>query len=230
MMRTRATRYRHCGFTLLELLAAAVITAVLLTAVFGALRGTLQLRNREDEALSLDAARQHCLEVLAADLSAALLPGGRLAGSFLGAHDEENGNARDTLEFATAAGPVRHGESGADALRVGYELVESDNGMTGALVRSVYSNLLAYEEEDPQERVLLANVYALEFTYFHDGEWLDSWDSSTNDNGLPEAVQVRIEPRSADGAVAYAPLQIIVPVLVRPESAATASEAGGSVL
>jgi hypothetical protein len=90
----------------------------------------------------------------------------------------------------------------------------------------VTRNLLASVAETPQEQVLLTDVTSFRVTYYDGQEWRDSWDSTVEESILPEAVQIRIElARAADG-YPRPPVELLVPVAVKPWPTPAATGSG----
>jgi len=186
------------GFTLIELLLAAAIFAMLAAALYSVFHGALRLRETAEDAFSRGRPQRYVSAVIARDLRNMLAPAGVLAGDMLGENYEEGGSSFDTIEFFTSTGVVSDNAPWGDMQRVSYYLEEpeEDEGEAGYdLVRFVTRNLLPSteeEEEDGEERVL-HRVASLDITYFDGESWLDSWDSTAQDNALPEAIGLRLD-------------------------------------
>ena len=202
-------------FTLLELLAALAISAVLLSALLGALRAVLTIRERADEAVTADVPASSALNRIGTDLRNIVAPGSTLSGAFVGNKIETPGGRQDTLEFATAANSPRDGVFGADIVRVGYEVsAEASATAENVLLRSLHRNLLAQVADPAEESILLRGVQTLSFAYYNGEVWVDSWDSSLADNQLPKAVEVTLAlaSRRQDGEPEF--LACVIPVFV----------------
>jgi len=215
------------SFTLLELLATALLTAILLTSIVGVWRGVHTIRERCDKSLTDDARIQHCLNQLSNDLRHMAPPNDELGVGVTGEMDESDGVRRDTLEFVTTTNPPRTKEFGSDAIRVVYELAQGEDGdESWTLVRSVSANLLALEEEDPEDTALLSPISSLELSYYDGESWVDTWDSTLQDGNSPTAVKVRIElAGEAEDEAVLAP-ELVVAVLARPMADDQPSEQG----
>ena len=217
-------RHRQKRFTLIELLvaalAAAVLMAALLTSLSGAWRLQEQSQRREEETVPRDLAR----ELLTADLLAAVPPAGVLAGPLTATAADEGDWRHDDVEWVTAVGARNPDDAGGDLVQVHYYLVEADTEGLWRLVRTERRNLLVVEEDDPPEVTVLDRVISFKATWYDGTDWADSWDSSTEDNQLPEAAHIRIDFAAADGKQAEPPpLEVVVPFLMR-----TASAEGGT--
>lgn len=211
-------------FTLIELLvaamAAAVLMAALLTSLTGAWRLQEQSQRREDATIPRDLARQ----LLTNDLLAAVPPAGVLAEPLIASRDEDGDWRHDDVQWVTAVGGRNPDDAGGDLVQVHYYLTESDTEGLWRLVRTERRNLLVVEEDEPAEVTILAGVLSFQATWYDGTSWVDSWDSTVEDNQLPEAAHIRIDFAGADGRQAEPPpLEVLVPFLVR----STASAQGG---
>ncbi|MBT3379958.1 MAG: hypothetical protein HN742_03005 [Lentisphaerae bacterium] len=205
------------NFTLLEILSTTLLTAVLLTSILGVWRGVHTIRERCDTAMTDDARIQHCMNQISADIRHMTPTDEDIGSVIIGEMDETEGVRRDTLEFVTTTNSPNVNAFGSDVVSVTYGLSQTeDDDATWALVRSVSDNLLALEEEDPEETVLLSPISSLTLSYYDGQEWLDTWDSSLQDGNSPTAVKVRIElVGESEGEAVLAP-ELLVAVLARP--------------
>jgi type II secretion system protein J len=67
-----------------------------------------------------------------------------------------------------------------------------------SLVRAVTRNLLAPVLEQPEEEILVRNVKSFTLRYFDGTAWQDSWDSTTLGDILPTAVEMTLETNIDD--------------------------------
>jgi len=229
MKTTRTTWRRRGGFTLLEVLAATAMFAAIVGAVYSVLHGALRLRDGAHETLEQDVLRDAAAAILRDDLASIVAPSGLLAGSMTGIKENSGTARRDRLELHTASGRITDAEPWGDIQKVAYELVESqDAGSGGALtrpcdlVRSATRNLLPSTTEEPPVRTLVRNVESLQFAYYDGEDWVEAWDSTTQETVLPEAVrvQIRFVVDEAEKRPAL-PMDLVVPIVVRPGDEAT---------
>ena len=194
------------GFTLLELLTAAAISAVLLGSLYMVLHGALKLRERTFDEVESGLPRLSMNLVIRRDLINMAAPVGLLAGPVIGDTEEAQGFRRDHLEFYTTSGITSEKAPWGDIQKVEYFLEEPEDGEPDKeglnLVRAVTRNLLASTVEEPEETVLARGVESLEITYFDGTVWQDSWDSTGMDNAAPKAVKIRADfiPETEDEA------------------------------
>jgi prepilin-type N-terminal cleavage/methylation domain-containing protein len=217
MTTMRATIARSCrrrGFTLLEVLVAALCMAVLLAALSIPVSGGLRERERAEED-AVEAFRlRRVMDRVVNDLDGLLPPGTALTGQFVGTRNDTRDGRRDSLVFATCAGSQRAGaERAGGCVRVAYEVTESDDGTGYDWTRTETLNPLSDDEDATVESVLLRNVQSLELDYYDGTTWQESWDSSSN-SGLPLAIQVifALAPENEDDAPVMH--RLLMPVLI----------------
>ena len=224
------------GFTLLEILSATMISAILLGALYAVYNGALKLRQKNYGSMEAGLPRAYAAEIMDRDFRNMLPPVGILAGAIIGETSEQNNTRYDRAEFFASTGAVTDKEPWGDIQKVEYYLADSEEGDTEGdekngkpskdLVRAVTRNLLASTTEGPIETRLLKGVRSLTIAYYDGAVWQDSWDSTTLDNALPKAVNISIEfaPES-EKEETEAPLELLI------ESAASAvsSQSGTNV-
>ncbi|MCX7014869.1 MAG: prepilin-type N-terminal cleavage/methylation domain-containing protein [Candidatus Sumerlaeota bacterium] len=232
--RVQPSRFRAAGFTLLEVLSAMAIFAVILAALYSTFHTVMRVREQTYQRIEADAPNRYIEEVIRRDLACAVIPNGILAGSFLGTTQSQGDSRSDELEFYTASATLLEDENlpYGDIQKIDYSLQEPDVQTTSQgwdLIRSVTRNLLPLTEDEPEEQCLAHGVRSLGFQYYASQAWNDSWDSTAQDNAAPEAVLARVDfqPRSSDGQTPE-PLEFIVPIDVRSSSSASSSGTGGS--
>jgi len=185
------------AFTLLEMLAATAMVALLAGSLYASLHIAFKARRSALSAVETVRKRHLALALLKADLQAAVVPGGLLAGDFVGLRGGAPDTGSDELSFyavATDAGP-RTGVG--DIKKVEYTCVPSDDRRSMVLIRRLTANLLAPATPAPREEVVCREVQAFTCRYYDGSAWQDAWDSTAQDNVLPTAVEVTLE--LADG-------------------------------
>ncbi|MGO8836019.1 MAG: type II secretion system protein GspJ [Limisphaerales bacterium] len=206
------------GFTLIEMILAVGIAAIVLVAINAVLFSALHLREvtqaAVDEATPVDLA----LTILRRDLQCSVPPepNGILTGDFKAGNVASLGTSLPvSAEMFTATGALHANEPWGDIQRVTYELKNAaDRNATGMdLVRSITRNLLSTATPDIEDQTLLSGVASLRFSCFDGSQWLDTWDTtdtSTSDTNLPVAVRVQIQ--MAGNNKNALPIEILVPI------------------
>lgn len=241
------------GFTLLEVLLATAIFAVVIVAINTVFFAALHLRRAADRAVEESRPLQHALSLMRKDLQNAVNPGGVLAGHFraegpasgltelsrASANSTTSGSAtgpnaassliQGGLDFFTTTGIISDHTPGADIQEVNYQLrePEDEKAFGRDLVRSVTRTLLAYSSPAVEEQKLLGNLEEMEFEFFDGLNWVETWDTTLEDTSmLPMAVRVRLH-LALDPARATGrlePVEMVVLLNSRLASSASTNE------
>ena len=186
MNRRRATSRK--AFTLLEVLVAMTMAAVLAGSLYATLSAAFRARKAAQAEVADFRRAEFAAEFVCAELREAVVPNGILAGTFYG---EDNDNS-DTVEFYRVASVNDQDIGQGDIMMVNLECEPSPTGAGMDLVRRVRRNLLAPTFYDMPGQVLCRGVTSFNLQYYDGTELLNSWDSSTMDNSLPIAITVDI--------------------------------------
>jgi type II secretion system protein J len=223
------------AFTLIEVLLAVAVFAIVLGAINSVFFGALRLRNKTTEALEAAVPLQQALSTIQRDLEGMMVPGGRFAGSFSTSMEGTSNTVafdgeRITPDIFTTSGSVSDSARWADAQKVAYFLALPTNSARASLsdgqdlVRLVTANLLPVNVEEPEVQWLMSGVQNMALQYFDGIVWSETW-TYTN---LPSAIRVQIT-LAADyqgSAKVSAPIELIVPVVVQASTNST--ETGGA--
>jgi type II secretion system protein J len=222
MKLARSTIRLTPAFTLIELILAIGVAAIVLVAINAVFFASLHLREATTaavaEAFPVDAA----LATLRRDLLCVVPPGSNsvLVGDFkagdvtsIGVVDPMN------LEIYTATGALNSdpAQPWGDVQRVTYGLKSPvpASGSGKDLIRTVTRNLLSEITPEIEEQWMLSNVQSLQFQCFDGLQWNDQWDTSststTLNTNLPLAVRVRIE-MAAGNNQQLSPIEMVVPI------------------
>lgn len=222
------------AFTLIEVILALGIFAIVMVAINTAFFAALRLRQRSTEALEQALPVEHALDILRRDLINAVPPGGVLAGDFRsGTGGASGGGSGKTtsnnssssrglgtaqyggLDFFTTTGNLSDDLPWGDIQEVNYQLQDPPDRQHSYgrdLVRTVTRNLLATSTQAADTQRLLGNVENLDFFYFDGAQWQDSWDTSAANTNLPQAVRVslRLASNSGPSPASSQPLEMLV--------------------
>lgn len=219
--------HARAAFTLLELLAAMFLAALVMAATLGVLAGAWRLQERAQEREQEDLPRQLAIQRLTGDLRAAVSPLGLLGGTFTAQAASQGDLRRDDVQWVAALGAPANGALGGDLAQVHYYLGSGSVAGEYQLLRTEQRNLLAVsvDSDTLPETVLFDHVVSF-FTSWYDGsDWLDSWDSSLQENAIPEAGRVRLE-FAANRGVTPVPVDLQVAFVARQWPSTSSS--GGS--
>ena len=222
------------AFTLIEMLLAVAICAIVLVAINGVFATAVRLRDRTSEAVEDVVPVNRALDMLARDLKGAVGPGGVLAGDFkcgaqaMGATMGLSGEAGNGgLDFFTSTGVISDKTPWGDIQEVFYEL-KAPSGRSQAgmeLVRCVNRNLLGTTTATPEIQSLAGNVQTLQCDCYDGTQWRDTWDTSAGDTNLPVAVRIRLQltPGQGQASANQQPVELLVPLTTQTLTNLTAA-------
>jgi type II secretion system protein J len=211
------------AFTLVEVLLALAICAIVLVAINAVFATAVRLRDKTTGRISEALPLNQALDILRRDLKSTVGPGGFLAGDFkcdsqgmgvsMGLSGESGAGG---LDFFTSSAVIGPNAPWGDLQEVYYELKPpADRQQAGMeLVRNVNRNLLATSGQTADTQVLLSGVQTAEFECFDGSQWRNNWDTSLGDTNLPNAVRVTIQlvAKPGEDSAAFKPLEMIVPL------------------
>ena len=198
---------RWCGFTLIEIMIAMFILAVVISLVFGSLDGVLGSADHVNAQSDLLEMGQSGMDRITADLNALhIMNYPRYIPP--GIDDEENealyrieggavsmgGLSFAKLRFASLAHlPLNHDAREGIAEIVYYMLESEDDGYTLRRKDTLYP--YPEFEEDENDPIVCEQVQAFEVVYFdHEGREVEDWDSQSDDveYATPVAIGIKL--------------------------------------
>ena len=214
-------KYRS-AFTLLELLIAVSIFAIVLAAINTVFYSALRLRNKTAAALDEALPLQQALLAMKRDLAGLVPPGGMVSGT-LQTTVQTSLDGQVSPDFYTATGTLDDLVPWGDVQKISYLLRASNNGGFGKeLIRATTRNLLAIIQEPPEEQSLLNGVENLTFSFYDGTQWQTTWDSAAQTN-LPTAIKVEIQ-LARTNALPEAPIALVVPIHVHSRTNSTGGQ------
>ena len=195
----------HGGFTLLEILVAIFIFAIVITTVFGSFRAVFFSADAVGSDVAVFQNARTCLDRMARDLGAIYItdyPRYRKPEfndppdiyRVVGDTTDVAGKNFSRLRFASLAHLALHGDSRRGVCRVVYYVHQ---GRDDSLVLRRADHLYPFPEfeENDDDPILCNNLLGLEFSYGDaDEEATGAWDSESADNdyATPHTVTVRL--------------------------------------
>lgn len=233
------------AFTLIEVLLAVSIFAIVLVAIHSVFYGALRLRNKTTEALEQALPLQHTLTIIKRDLANIVLPGGTLFGELQTAQTiNSSTNSLSLLSpvqdavpgqsspaFFTATGILQDSFPWGEVERVSYFLAPPTNNTPGKdLIRSVTRNLLPVLQEEVENQWLMSGLDSMLF-YFYDGiQWREDWDSTVEVGKLPRGIKVELQlAQDETERVRRAPIELVIPVMLQAGTNSAAQSSGGAL-
>ncbi len=208
------------GFTLIELIVAMGMVAILSISLYASLRVAFNAKNGAEAAVEPARTAALTMEFLRQDFQNAM-PVGDLSQSFEGTdgQDDRGRDGDDVNFYSTADGP-QHIAGNGEIKNIELAIVTPQGTTDHVLVRRVIRNLLSQVQVNPDEEVLCRGVGGFNVRYYDGSEWLDTWDSTAEDNTLPVAVEVTL---TLDRPVGSGDLQPRRFVRIFPLSCSTAA-------
>lgn len=182
------------GFTLIEVLAATTMVAVLAASLYASLRIAFKARDSAEQAMDNVRAESMIVELIKADIQSAVIPTGQMADEFTGTSGRTLGGALgDSLVFYTTACDVDPVAGIGDVTKVEYSCEQVPGSEAMVLNRYVTTNLLSTMPQEPKAQIISRKVRSFTLRYFDGSDWQESWDSTQLENTLPRAVELTIE-------------------------------------
>ena len=203
----------HRGFTLIEVLAASAITAVLIGSLYASLHIAFAARDTAINSIATARRLNTTIELIKADLESAVVPNpawvnaplNTLAGPFQGqSSDNELSSAigNDVLAFYSTVSDAQAADGVGEIKLIEYRIEPDADSKESCLVRHVTGNLLSPDVPATTAEVLCRRVKTFTLQYYDPSNtqqpWQTSWDSTAGNsagtmNTLPQAVWITLE-------------------------------------
>lgn len=206
------------AFTLIEVMLAIGITAIVLVSVSSVLFTALHLRDSTADMVDAATPVDSAVTFLRRDLQNCVTPTNGTSKILSGGFRAGEGTVSDVsgpvaVEMYTTTGALSEKEPWAEIQRVTYELKTPAFASAGKdLYRSVTRNLLASGTPEVTDQLMLNNVADLKFSCYDGAIWQPMWDTTSAtavNTNLPLAVKVDIQMA---GDPNLAPVEIVVPL------------------
>jgi type II secretion system protein J len=206
------------GFTLVEMILAIGVAAIVLVTVCTMFFAGLRLRESTQQLVDDATPVDQALTTMERDLRCVTIPTNGtskvLSGGFRVGDIVSSGNGTPVaIELYTATGELSDKKPWGDIQRVTYELRDpTDRNARGKdLIRSVTRDLLSSATPQAEDQWMMGGVQSITFSCYDGAQWLPTWDTtgitSANTN-LPAAVKVDIQPVGNQ----MSPFEIVVPI------------------
>lgn len=192
------------GFTLLEVLLALALLAVIGTTLYSTYFTVF--RGRETTVAGMDERRalRSTLDLLRRELSSTRYRRDNARLAFVVEDRDHFGKPASRLSFATIAPPSAGGQPVSDQLAVEYGVIVKDERMI--LARSAQD---LFHTDKPLRYPQMDEIEGFLVECSPDGtNWVKSWDTAIN-AGLPRAVRVTLQLREGGQTVSYTALATI---------------------
>jgi type II secretion system protein J len=217
----KITTHKVRAFTLIEMILAVGVSAVVLVVATATFFTALHLRNATQAMVDAEAPLDQTTAILRRDLQCLMVPktNGIFSGDFkVGDVTSAGVNQTVAIEMYTATGALSETAPWGDVQKVTYELrTPTGGGLYGKdLIRSVSRNILATGTMDVDNQWMMGGVDSLHITCYDGQQWQSVWDTTdltSATTNLPVAVKVEIGlAGDNNGGVRPSPIQILVPI------------------
>lgn len=226
-MTTRLRKSAQKGFTLIEVVAALTLLAILISMVYGSVSHATRVRIKMTSAVRNFEEIQGLFDRMRQDLQGAYSEvrqkkegSGYPHTVFLIESQEMDGMSADLLSFSTLSNQVfylegeDHNGFAHSEISYDYEQADDEDGL------KIYRRQDATMDQEPLEggrRFLLARqIRGASFRAFDasDKTWVESWDSRDKEGRLPLAVEVTLWYGGIkDEADSWMPIATVIPML-----------------
>ena len=211
---------RALGFTLLEILVAAVVSSMILVAIYGVFQRAVKMRDSANARLQQARLRTRAANVIRDDLRNAYISGGEMASVLEGGQTGQSSRFPGFLRFTTTTGKDLDGELYGDVQQVEYYIsdaatsgTETTSRDSGTLVRATTRNLLDSIQTVSAQQELLPRVESMEVDFSDGQNWQQSWQITGTNAVMPEAIRVRLlQSAGSERELVPPPLEILVPI------------------
>ena len=187
------------GFTIIELVVAMAMVTILAGVLYEALHVAFKAQNTATASLETSRTAALAMDLLENDIANTMQPSTTsvLAGAFEGtASTDDRGNPSSDLVFYSNTYATEHVSGNGEVKEVELTVVTRSNGEHD-LIRRVSANLLSEQGVTPDEETVCRNVWGFHLRYYTGTDWVDTWDSTQEDNTIPAAVEVTLQLQRA---------------------------------
>ncbi|TNF46944.1 prepilin-type N-terminal cleavage/methylation domain-containing protein, partial [bacterium] len=194
----RDTHWCHeGGFTLLEVLIAITILALMAGIIFSVVLGSTRRSRALEGEMELRQTAGSVLNLIAEDLKGAYVYPGSVP-FLLGRDTFNRDNPADGIDLVTTAVlPVNPMTVSSDLAEVGYTIIHEADNEIGTLFRREQTPPEEPEDDGGETFELTDRVLSLNIRYFDGEDWNDDWDSRDTDHEnmtgkIPSEIEIEI--------------------------------------
>jgi prepilin-type N-terminal cleavage/methylation domain-containing protein len=187
------------GFTLVEILVAVTLVAVIFSFIFGVLISNLEASRNASDKMEIIHVGRFFINRITGDLMAASLMPNSGSGSFIGKDLFRDGKSMDELHFTAFTRTYFTLRPQIDQSEIGYYFINREDGAS-PLMRREADEIDSQVDSGGESFKVSDMVDELTIRYLSDEGWTDSWDSIASGT-IPKAVSVEITLK--DGESSY---------------------------
>jgi type II secretion system protein J len=219
------------AFTLIEMILAIGISAIVLITITTVFFSALRLRNATQAIVDNQTPVDQAMNAMERDLECVVTPTNGtskvLSGDFRVGDIMSAGSGEPvSIEMFTTTGELSDSEPWGDIQRVTYELRDPVSGGNGKdLIRSVTRNILSSTTPEVEDQWMMSGVQSVTFSCYDGAQWWNTWDTTgqtSSNTNLPLAVRVDVQPVGNETS----PIEIVVPIDSQSNTNVTLATAG----
>jgi general secretion pathway protein J len=210
-------RHAEAGFTLLEIVLAVALVALIMALVYGVVVSTVQAAEKIDELTHGSEIGPAILAQIREDLSAAFLPDANQE-YFVG----QDRAGRDRIDFISSVA-VFASETAQTEPRLttvnelGYQVKEAPDRSDGLIL---YRRVDPFIDAEPLRggrlTMLADGVTQFRISYSNGADWQSTWSTGKNEGRLPASLRIelkiRVPDQMAEGGVAERTYSTLIPL------------------
>lgn len=186
------------GFTLMEVLIAIAILAIVLSTVYGSFVQTRKVIDKAEASIEELRGVRAAFTRMMQDVSMAFIVKDNDKTFFTGTDDYADGYATDSIDFTSFSNRIRNNDAKeSDQIEVGYSLKRGNEGKA-VLIKRVKKQIDDNPGYGGDSYEISEDIVGLDFRYLDDDAWVDSWDSRVNKT-IPQAVEITIIVKDSSG-------------------------------
>jgi prepilin-type N-terminal cleavage/methylation domain-containing protein len=216
--RRTANRGAPRGFTLIEMMLAIGVLALILAMLAGSFSAVAHSKVHAEGRLMVDREGRSLLWQMTKELRNAVQTPYNLSNvGLFGNGRMGNGQPIDTITVSTLSGGHRRALTGfTPETIVTYNLTPNPNNPGWYVLQRSQQSGLMTGAVSTQSMVLADNVLSVHIRYFDGQRWGESWDSSSLTRGrqLPVAVAIQLQMAAPGGQVMDFATQVTVPMAI----------------
>ena len=203
-MRPRNRPPHQSGFTLIEVIIAIGVLALMMSSMFMILRNSTEIQDESAARASLAQMGRNAMEIMRHELSQAFLSSNQ-SDHWKTVFKAEDTDPIDEVYFVAKSHEKRYANTKESDLAEIHYSSESDRD--GGAFRTLLHRESSIIDDDPERGgtvlAMAHNVRELELRYYDEKkeEWVEEWDSESADfvNRLPRAIEIRLELEDEQG-------------------------------
>ncbi|MDD5434103.1 MAG: type II secretion system protein GspJ [Nitrospira sp.] len=197
LIRKRKTDTEN-GFTLMEVLIAIAILAIVLSTVYESFVQTRKAIGKTEASIEELRGVRAAFSRIMQDISMAFLVKENDSTFFTGKDDSSEGYPSDSIDFTSYANRIRNKDAKeSDQAEIGYYLKRGNEGGS-VLMKRVKKRIDTNPGYGGDSFEITEDIVGLNFRYLDNDAWVDSWDSSVNKT-IPQAVEITIIVKDSSG-------------------------------